>query len=278
MSYCDILLHLTDDKRSDVKTALAFALAGLTGGKVTALYTIPYANQFYYMGGHVPPAFLQQRLAEATDNAEMARKTFEAAVEQADVEAAWMQTEMMPLDALEAHGRHFDITVAGQPDPDVHPFALDSLGTDGLPAELALGLGRPVLVTPYIGRFRMALDSVVVAWNGSREATRAVHDAMPLLRRAKKVTVLAIGPDDEQLASVRTLAKHLERHKVNAVVETRMGDDIAPGEALLSSLSDLGADLLVMGAYGHSRLRETVLGGVTDTIIDSMTVPVLLSN
>lgn len=278
MSYCDILLHLTEDRRSDAKTALAFAVAGMTGGKVTALYTIPYANQFYYMGGHVPPVFLQQRLAEAMDNASLAKEAFEAAVEQADIEAAWMQTEMMPLDALQAHGRHFDITVAGQPDPDVDTFALDSLGTDGLPAGLALGLGRPVLVTPYIGRFQMPLASVVVAWNGSREATRAVHDALPILQRAKKVTVLVIDSDDEQRASARFLVKHLECHKVKAVAETRTGEDIGPGEALLSSLSDLGADLLVMGAYGHSRLRETVLGGMTDTIMDSMTVPVFLSN
>lgn len=278
MSYRDILLHLTEDKRSDAKTAVAFSLAGIMDARVTALYTIPYANQFYYMGGHVPPVFLEQRVAEALDNADTARKGFETAVEQADLEAAWIQTERMPLEVLEAQGRHFDIAIVGQPDPDTDTFALNSVGTSGLPADLALGIGRPILVLPYIGHYDLRLNEVVVAWNGSREAARAVHDSLPLLQRAKGVTVLVINPDEDELTSAQLLVKHLERHAVKVTVQTRMTEDLAVGEALLSSLSDLSADLLVMGAYGHSRLRETVLGGMTDTIMGSMTVPVFLSN
>lgn len=278
MGYRDILLHLTEDKRSDEKTAVAFALARRSEAKVTALYTIPFANQFYYMGGHVPPTFIKQWADEALDAAEIARSRFEAAVEQAEIPAAWIQTEQRPVDAIERLGRQFDIAVVGQADPDADQFALNTLGTNGLAADLALSLGRPVVVVPYIGHYKLPLHSVVVAWDGGREATRAVHDAIPLLTKARSVRVLGIDADDEQKASAEALVRHLQHHGVAAKAHFLIAGDAATGEILLSTLADISADLLVLGAYGHGRLRETVLGGVTDTVLQGMTAPVFLSN
>ena len=134
-----------------------------------------------------------------------------------------------------------------------------------LPEELALGVGRPVLVVPRYGTFETVGERVLIAWNGSREATRAVHDAIPLLQLATKVTVLSIDPDAHTGRRVPSadIALHLARHGVTAEAASDVGVDIGVGDLLLSRAADLGVDLIVMGAYGHSRVREMVLGGAT---------------
>jgi nucleotide-binding universal stress UspA family protein len=114
-----------------------------------------------------------------------------------------------------------------------------------------------------------------VAWNATRQAARAVHDAMPFLEAAAKVTALTINADEDPAAD---LARHLARHGVKAEASTLKSDDVEVGALLLSRAADLSADLLVMGAYGHSRLREVVLGGATREIFRSMTVPVLMAH
>jgi len=121
---------------------------------------------------------------------------------------------------------------------------------------------------------------VLVAWNGSREATRAVHDALPLLRRAEKVTVLSIDPDEDAEPRLpgADVSLHLARHGVTAQAATIAGTDVAVGDLLLSYAADHDIDLIVMGAYGHTRLREVVLGGATRTLLRHMTVPVLMSH
>jgi nucleotide-binding universal stress UspA family protein len=121
---------------------------------------------------------------------------------------------------------------------------------------------------------------VLVAWNGSREATRAVHDALPLLRRAEQVTVLSIDPDPaaERRLPGAHVSRHLTRHGVTVQSPTITGADGAVGDLLLSYVADHDIDLIVMGAYGHTRLREVVLGGATRTLLRHMTVPVLMSH
>ncbi len=147
---------------------------------------------------------------------------------------------------------------------------------------MALAVGRPVLVVPYAGRFEACGRRVLVAWNASRAATRAVNDAMPLLAGAETVTVLCVDPDEDRRAHGDVpgadVAVHLARHGVKARVESTASGGIGVGNAVLSRASDIGADLLVMGAYGHTRVRELLLGGATRTILESMTVPVLLSH
>jgi len=149
-----------------------------------------------------------------------------------------------------------------------------------LPEELALGVGRPVLVVPRYGTFETVGQRVLIAWNGSREATRAVNDAIPILKMATKVTVLSVDPEgepDRRLPGA-DLALHLARHGIAAEAESTQALDIGVGDVLLSRAADLGADLIVMGAYGHSRLREMMLGGATRHLLQHMTVPVLMSH
>lgn len=125
-------------------------------------------------------------------------------------------------------------------------------------------------------------ERILVAWDGSREATRAVHDALPLLTGAASVIVLCVNP---QRTAARyeaepgaDIALHLARHDVRTEVQQASADDGAEGEAILSAALDSGANLIVAGAYAHSRIRELVLGGVTRTLLRSTTVPVLMAH
>jgi nucleotide-binding universal stress UspA family protein len=140
--------------------------------------------------------------------------------------------------------------------------------------------GRPVIMVPYVQRAPVKLDKVMVCWDGGRSAARAVGDAMPLLKRARKVEIVIIAHERGKPTEIEgvDLGRHLARHGLNVAVERIPGGDINVGEALLSRAADSGADLMVMGGYGHSRLREFVLGGVTRSILHSMTVPVLMSH
>ena len=142
--------------------------------------------------------------------------------------------------------------------------------------------GRPVLAVPFAGTFPTIGERVLVAWNASREATRAVNDALPILENAKSVTVLAINPrhgirghGDVPSADI---ALHLARHGVKAEAAHTVAGEIPDAEALLSYAADLSADLIVAGGYGHSRARELVFGGVTRTLLREMTVPIFFSH
>jgi nucleotide-binding universal stress UspA family protein len=168
--------------------------------------------------------------------------------------------------------------VVGQEDPD-------GGGTPNAGALLEQALfssGRPVLVVPFAGRFESLGRRVLIGWNASREAARAVNDALPLIAQAEIATVLAANPrrglgghGEEPGADI---ARHLARHGLKVEVQHVVAPEIAAGDILLNAAAESVADLLVVGAYGHSRLREMVLGGVTRTLLRQMTLPVLLSH
>jgi len=164
-----------------------------------------------------------------------------------------------------------DLLVLGQRDPD--DAAADDLPPDFLP-DLLVGTGRPALVLPYAGPAARVGDTVLIAWKETREAARAVAAALPWLARARQVHALAYGDDAGR--SLASLARYLGRHGVITNVHAAGPEHGEVGENLLSRAADLGADLLVMGCYGHSRAREFVLGGMTRTLLQSMTLPVLM--
>ncbi|MFM7611939.1 MAG: universal stress protein, partial [Alphaproteobacteria bacterium] len=152
----------------------------------------------------------------------------------------------------------------------------------GLLERVLFDSGRPVLAIPFAGNFKSIGKRVLVGWNASREATRALHDALPLIAKAENTTVFLANPKrglgahgEEPGADI---ARHLARHGLKVEVTKAVAEDVADSALLLNHASDMGADLLVMGAYGHSRLREFILGGVTRSLLREMTVPVLLSH
>jgi nucleotide-binding universal stress UspA family protein len=164
-----------------------------------------------------------------------------------------------------------------------NPADTDTFVAKQFVENLMLSAGRPVLIVPYAGEFPTVGTAVLVAWDGSREATRALHDALPFLARAKQTTLLTINALDSEPPASRIpgsdIAAIIARHGANVVTEEIDGvHDVPIGDMLLSRASDLGVDLIVMGGYGHSRWRELVLGGATRTVLKAMTVPVLMSN
>lgn len=170
------------------------------------------------------------------------------------------------------HARYADLIVVGQ----------GPASEGGIVENLVLNAGRPVLVVPRNWEHRPVGERVMVAWNARREATRALTDAVPLLQRAKQVDIVTVNAETQREGHGELpgadIALYLARHGVKANVLATTAEDIDVGDWLLSRAADLGADMMVMGAYGHSRLRELVLGGATRTVLDSMTVPVLMSH
>lgn len=142
--------------------------------------------------------------------------------------------------------------------------------------------GRPVMIVPYIQKDRLKLDQVVCCWDGSPTAARAVNDARPLLKRAKSVEILIVAnektEDSRHQASGEGIVNHLARHGIDARLKILQAPDVDAANAILSYIAEQGTDVVVMGGYGHSRLREFVLGGVTRTILGSMTAPVFMSH
>ena len=145
---------------------------------------------------------------------------------------------------------------------------------------LILTAGRPVLILPEAGDLPCIGKRIIVAWNASREAAQAVKNAIPFLKLADEVFVVTVHPkaDEHDNISTEQIVQYLFRHGVRVEVKVDRGVEIDVGNELLSRASDLSADLLVMGCYGHSRVREWVLGGTTHTILESMTIPVLMSH
>jgi nucleotide-binding universal stress UspA family protein len=169
--------------------------------------------------------------------------------------------------------RCYDLSVVGQAEPK---SMRDNLMIEGA----LFDSGRPVLVVPYIQRAGIKLDRVMVCWDGSRNAARAINDAMPFLTRAKKVDVTTIGTIQNNANEIQcaNIVKHLARHGSNVELRRINGGDVDVANVILSDAADRDADLIVMGGYGHSRLREFILGGATRGILSSMTVPTLMSH
>jgi nucleotide-binding universal stress UspA family protein len=231
----------------------------------------------------MPADFISQQQKMAEDRNAGIRKAFEKRLRGTDLLWDWRSVTMTspaetPLDVLALHSHYADLTVVGQPRPD----DADGIMPMDLPGKLAMVSGRPVLALPYAWRPAPIARKVLIAWNASREATRAVHDAMPFLARAEEVRVLALtrsgglaGHGEQPGAD---MAAHLARHGINAVAEHSVVEDIEVPDALLSAAADYGSELLVMGAYGRSRISEIVMGGTSRGILRSMTLPVLLSH
>ena len=281
MSYKDLLVVLDAEPAAAGRAAFAAGFAERFGAHLVGLYPVPdFARPREF--GYYDPAMLDpiyRELREQADaQAEATRQTFEDAVRRRGLSAEWRAIPALPDGDPAVHARYVDLAIVGQRDPDRG----ESASLPPRPEHVALAAGRPVLVVPYAGRFEEVGRRVVVAWSATREATRAVNDAMPLLSAAETVTVLTVdphtGPDTHGELPGADISLHLARHGVKATVERTFAADVPIGETILSRAADFGADLLVMGLYGHSRARELLLGGATRTILDSMTMPVLMSH
>jgi len=284
MGFRDILVALdtAPAARDRVELAARWAArdgAHLIGLNTMALRSIPRDRGYFeYFDRPLLDPLYREFEEKMQADAELTRVGFEQVTTRHGLSAEWRNGTGYPSETAALHGRYVDLIVLGQLDPD----DVSAPWFRPIPEEVALAAGRPVLVLPFVGAWREVGRRVLVGWDASRAATRALNDAMPLLVAAERVTVIAVDPADGPAGHGdepgADIALHLARHGVKASVETIASDGIGVGNALLSRASDLEADLLVIGAYGHTRMRELLLGGVTRTVLASMTLPVLMSH
>lgn len=280
MSYKNILVHIDDSKTCAQRVSAAMDLAKKQGAQVTGIALALESTISTYIGIDIPSHLTREQQVFVSNAAKSAVSKFNAAAKEAGVEYS---SQIITCPATKAparlafFSRHADLTFVGQPNPDERGKAFQESLMDGVLHDS----GRPVYVVPYIGRPSMKKRKAVVAWDGSKKAVRAINDAIPLLQNRDEVTVLVVNPKErgkefggKQGANI---TDHLMRHGVNATVDYQVAPELSIDTVILNYLSDAGADLLVMGAYGHSRMRERAFGGVTDSILRHMTVPVLMS-
>ncbi|MFN3867674.1 MAG: universal stress protein [Hyphomicrobiaceae bacterium] len=274
-----MLVHLNDPRRASLLLAPALTLAARFESHVVGLHVYgglpPLAAGGVPYGADVVEAVIESEKREAS-----ALKTiFEHATSGLPLVAEWV-SEKTPYPDLAQfvmqRGRCCDLIVASQSDAtwDMAPV-LD------FPERLAIESGRPVMIVPSAGRFDAVGRVVAVAWNGSRESARAAVDAQPLLRASDAVAIIVVGavPSDERMMQgARELAASLVRYGIKVSVNEVARDRFGIGEALLEGAASVGADLLVMGGYGHSRFRELIFGGATRYVLHNLSMPVLLSH
>jgi nucleotide-binding universal stress UspA family protein len=278
MSYKDILVYVDNTPAAQARVAAAATIASSFGAHLTGL-CVPYRP-------HMPP-MIEARLGEhliklqedvLEEWTEAAKNAFDKATANSGLALEWRVVEGEPEEILCLHGRYADLIVIGQHDPSI----ASENPNPNLADHLTMAAGRPVMVIPHSGRFASIGKQVMVAWNASRESARAVSDALPFLKAAKQVRILAVNPhcglNGHGEAPGADIALHLARHGVKATAECLAAEDISAADLLLARAADEDIDLIVMGCYGRSRLREMVMGGATRHMLAHMTLPVLMAH
>ena len=280
MPYKTILVHLDDGKHLRARADLAAGLALTFSSHLVGLYAVDWAGLPSAAPGPLAAPASTACAAHIAAQTGQANSEFDRQAGRHGISGAEFRSGSGDaLSAMRLHARYADLLVIGQSAPEEPVCGVAA----NFPELLVLAAGRPILIVPYYTDVYPRLGQrILVAWDASREATRAVTDALPLLQRAELVTVMAVNPDPASFTHGdipgADLALYLARHGVKAQVSPSYTDQIDVGDDLLARASDLDIDLIVMGAYGHSRLREIVLGGVTHKLLRHMTVPVLMSH
>lgn len=276
MSYRTLLVHVDDRASSHDRLAYAIALARREAAELVGLYVVPGTDLAPSTAAMLGTDTVARRLERFSELQHAAEQRFRDAVTAGGIQAQWRAPAGPSIETAIAHARTTDLVIVGQRDPSEPGFG------DALVSGVLLSAGRPVLIVPSTGAPASVASRVLIAWNGGREAARAVADALPLLARAERIC--AVGVDetreasvDERLSDTR-LRQWLARHDVAIDLEREPLRGMSVGEWLLSRAADLGSDLLVMGGYAHARMRELVLGGVTRTMLGAMTIPVLMAH
>lgn len=273
----DIVLNLTADKEGSRATEYAISVAGALDAHIAGIAFAFDPFDLVSHLGYIATDVVEEQWRDYKAEAQAALDRFSKLASQAGVSAEPMMLKASFAGVGERFGaiaRRFDLAVVDQANPDGSTI-------EGMIIEGALfDSGRPVIIVPYVHRAPLKLDHVMICWDGSRPAARAIADSMPLLERAERIEVVIVvnerGKQDEVEGA--DIGQHLARHGLNVSIQRISHDKIDIADVLLSYAADSSADLVVMGGYGHSRLREFVLGGVTRSTMNSMTVPVLMAH
>lgn len=274
----NIILHLEPDPVRDLVRDFAASAAGMLDAHLTGVSFAFAATIPSYIAPTMPPATFAHLLTERETAARDSINRFEVAMKRDGVPAEprlVLQNEFGPSKTFSEMARCFDLSVIMQSDDD------NGIDNDPLIEATLLYSGRPLIVVPFIQHEGLKLNRVVCCWDGRRAAVRAINDALPLLRKANAVELFVIESDktaSEIDVGVIDIGRHLARHDIKIEVRRTPAADSNVASIILSHVVDCSASLLVMGGYGHSRLREFVLGGATRGVLAAMTIPVFMSH
>jgi nucleotide-binding universal stress UspA family protein len=273
----DLVVNLTLSADRDPAAQFAVSIAATFEAHIAAIaFAYDPVVMPTVMNG-LSVAWVDTQRIENRAAAQEAVDRFEAAAKREGLSAEHRIIEASLGKAANLFGRitrRFDLAVVGQMDPE------RTLPDDLLIEAALFESGRPVVVVPYIQKEGLKLDRVLVCWDGSRSAARAVADSLPFLKRGKLIEIVMVASGGGKVDELpgADLGEHLARHDLDVEVKRLVAADIDVSNAVLSYAADRAADFIVMGGYGHSRLREFVLGGATRGILESMTVPVLMAH
>lgn len=278
MGYKDILVYADTAKYADIRLDAAARLALSHGAHLTALHVdqTPYMPVDLISTGMAAQVRQWQQTVQS-ERAQKVRKVVDEIGARHGIEIEWRQQEGQIDDVIMSQAAYADLIVVSQAG---NPFDLEQ-PIDPSPGALALSSGRPVMVVPNrAGEYQVG-NNVLIAWKACAESARAVHDALPLLKDARSVTIFEANPEIKsgrgRLVGAE-IAQHLARHGVKVTVTSAKEKSANEGIMILARAAEIGADLIVMGGYGHSRLREVVLGGVTNHILKHHPIPVLMAH
>jgi nucleotide-binding universal stress UspA family protein len=286
MEICDILVSLDSSAPGEARLRLALALASSRKARLTAVYVLPAPRSTAPPIGLGPlppstPAWTPDPAAgppRDPERAEEIERQFRSELRSRGIEGEWYLLDERNLVELVEYANTVDLTILGQQSSGAWAASAGEFAPDAV----VVAVGRPVLVVPYAGKFETVGRRPLIAWDGSREAARALGDALPLIEDAEAVTVIYIGTRGMQLEQAQPaldrIVRHLQRHAIKASGEAIRGGDVAISDLLLSRAADLDADMIVAGAYHHRPMREALLGGVSRELLRHMTVPVLMSH
>jgi len=269
-----IAVHVDGGTRDPAVLAFAFSLAGRFKAEVEVVFArippfIPAS-----VDGILTPQIVEAQQTIHQQRGQAAQKAVEAAADAYKLKPLWTVLDGPSTAVMIGRARFADLAIIGQPTREES----DAVTDYDLPAELVMGLGRPVLIVPNKGEFTDVGHRVLVARAGTRESRRAALDALPLFAPDSQVTVLMVNPSSSAYGNEDDMKGWYQRHGFDATVRVIKSTEKDVGDVLMSTAAELGADLVVMGAYGRSRLRELILGGATHAVLKRMTVPVLMSH
>lgn len=285
MAIRDILVCTDLSSAGDERLQLALDLASSHKARLTAIFVLPAPRSTAPLIGlgplpSTPPLSLAPAAGPPRDpeRAEEIERRFRSELHRSGIEGEWYLLDERNLTEVVDYANTVDLTILGQQSGAAEAESIGELTPDAI----ILSVGRPVLVIPHIGKFNKVGRRPLIAWDGSREAAQALGDALPLIEDADAATVIyvAAGEADHEPAH-RTLdrvVRNLQRHGIKAKREEIPAGDTAIADLLLSRAADLGADMIIAGAYHHSPLRKALFGGVSRGLLENMIVPVLMSH
>lgn len=273
MTIKDLLVYVDNDEQCANRLQYAVQMAERCEARMNGVYVRRQLELPSYAEVQVPQDVLAAGEKQLMEMSGAARSTFQKGLAGTSLDSEFHQLKGVLPQVLSTVMHYADLAIVAQRHPDA-----GDLNLHYSPDSLLFHAGIPLVIVPHAGEFRYPPHHVVIAWNASAPSARALHDALPLLQHAERVVAVSVGNNDPASIADGNLSRHLVQHGIHVEVRNIDAADSEAGDVVLSVAAETDSNLIVMGGYGHARFRELVLGGVTRTLLERMTVPVLISH